>query len=274
MAEYIIFNDKFYKTTENVISFNNHSLKYGDGLFETMKVEYFVVHLGMYHFERLFKGMKVLGIYPPAYFIPEFIETMIRELLDRNDHKGIARVRLTVFRDAADQYFVSESFNYILQSFPLDHFDDLNDKGLTLGVYDEVRKSPDILSNIKINSFLPYLMAARYAKLNDLSDCLLLNTHGRVCDTVIANIFIIKDGIIYTPSLEEGCIAGVMRRHIFQKLKAHHTIIETEINLEELMEADEIFLSNAIRGIRWVEKFEGRKYKCEMVAKIWDRVFG
>ena len=274
MPEYLIYNDKFYTTTDNVINFNKHSLKYGDGLFETMKVEYLTIQLANYHFERLFKGMKILGIDPPAYFTPDLVEVMVRELLDRNNHKAIARARLTVFRDAADQYFVSDSFNYVIQSFPLEHFDDLNDKGLTLGIYDEVRKSPDILSNVKTNSVLPYLMAACFAKRNDLSDCLILNTQGRACDTTIANIFIIKDNIIYTPSLEEGCIAGVMRRHILQKLKAYYTLIETEISLEELMEADEVFLTNAIRGIRWVEKFEGRKYKCETVTKVWHRVFG
>jgi branched-chain amino acid aminotransferase len=273
MAEYLLYNNKFYKSTDSVIDFNNHSLKYGDGLFETMKVEYFVIMLRQYHFERLFNGLKVLGFNIPSFFTPEFIEKQLYELLDRNVHTQIARVRLTVFRDSADLFDNNNSLNYILQSFSLDQYEELNDKGLSLGVYKDWRKPCDIFSNLKTNSHLPYFMAAQFASINKLSDSVILNMFGNVCDTSIANIFILKDNVISTPSLQDGCIAGVMRRHVIQKLGIHYTVVERSITPRELWEADEVFLTNTIRGIRWVEKFEGKKYKCEEIIKIWARVF-
>jgi len=273
MAEYYIYNDRFYKSTENAVSFSDHSLKYGDGLFETMKVEYFVVVLRQYHFERLYSGLKLMGIKVPSSFTPEYIEAKLRELLDRNEHTKIVRVRLSIFRNAPDMFEVNNSFNYIIQTFALEQYDELNDKGLSLGVYKDWRKPYDIFSNLKTNSHLPYFMAAQFATNHKLSDSVILNTYGHVCDTAIANIFIIKDNIISTPSLEDGCIAGVMRRHVIQKLNIHYTVNEKSITPRELWEADEVFLTNTIRGIRWAEKFEGKKYKCEEIPRIWERVF-
>lgn len=273
MPGYFIYNDKFYKKTDKVIDFNNHSLRYGDGLFETMKVEYFAIMLRQYHFERLFSGLKVLGFTVPPTFTAEHIEKILRDLLDRNEHTKVVRVRLTIFRDATDLFDNNESFNYILQSYSLDQYDELNDKGLNLGIYKEWRKPCDIFSNIKTNSHLPYFMAAQYATKNKLNDSVILNIHGHVCDTAIANIFIVKDSIISTPSLEEGCIAGVMRRRVIQKLSGHYSVAERAITPRELWEADEVFITNAIKGIRWVEKFEGKKYKCDEVPKVWEKVY-
>jgi branched-subunit amino acid aminotransferase/4-amino-4-deoxychorismate lyase len=273
MSEYYIYNNQFYKETDNVISINRHSIKYGDGLFETMKVEYFVLMLRQYHFERLYNGLKALDIEVPSYFDPVFIEQKMRELLDRNEHVGMARLRLTVFRDADNLFDVNNSFNYILQSFPLQQFEELNDKGLILGVYRDWRKPCDIFSNIKSNSSLPYVMAGRFAGKNKLSDSVILNMYDRVCETTIANIFIIKDNVISTPSLGEGSVAGVMRRHVMLQLSRHYNVLEKEITPRELWEADEVFLTNTIRGIRWVEKFEGKKYKHEEIDRIWTRVF-
>ena len=81
----------------------------------------------------------------------------------------------------------------------------------------------------------------------------MLNHFGRVADTSIANIFLIKNKTIYTPSLAEGCIAGVMRQHLISLLKAKEMeVCETAISLNDVMEADELFVTNAIRGIKWV----------------------
>jgi len=96
-------------------------------------------------------------------------------------------------------------------------------------------------------------MAALYAKEQFCNDALLLNNYGRICDSSIANVYMIKDNRIYTPSLQEGCIAGVMRKFLIEHLPLlGYTIEETQITEEMINTADEVFISNSIFNIRWV----------------------
>jgi len=137
-----------------------------------------------------------------------------------------------------------------------------------------VKKSCDILSNIKHNNFLPYALAAMHAKTQKWNDALLLNTEDRLCDTTIANIFIIKDEVIYTPPLSDGCVAGVMRKNIIRLLHAHDfKFTETGLTTEDLLNADEVFLTNSIYNLRWVQLIGDKKYTNILSQKIYARCF-
>ncbi len=104
-------------------------------------------------------------------------------------------------------------------------------------------------------------MAALYAKQNWLDDSMVMNQYGRIADATIANIFAVKDGTIYTPPLSEGCVAGVMRRFLLVDIAAEgHTMKESQFQLNDLLEADELFLTNAVQGIRWVRQFRNKTY--------------
>jgi len=153
---------------------------------------------------------------------------------------------------------------YIIECWPLDEsINKLNENGLVIDVYPDARKSRDIFSNLKSSNFLPYTMAAIYAKENKLNDCLLLNESGNIADATTANLFIIKDGMITTPALSEGCVNGVMRRYLLERLKGEDRGFKTEesiITIDNLLHADEVFLTNAIKGIRWVKRFRGTTY--------------
>jgi branched-chain amino acid aminotransferase len=115
-------------------------------------------------------------------------------------------------------------------------------------------------------------LAAQYAKHEKLNECLVLNQHDRVCDATIANVFFSKDGIIHTPSLVEGCINGVMRRHLLEQLRnAGFPVKESAYLPEEITEADEIFLSNAMYGLRWVKQWGNRTYQFQQASTIFHR---
>ncbi len=104
-------------------------------------------------------------------------------------------------------------------------------------------------------------MAARYAALHGWDDCLVLNNAGRVADSSIANLFWVSGGIVYTPPLTEGCIAGVMRRWLMTNLSGYgYEVQERPVAPEDLILADEAFLTNAIRGVRWVGNLAGTTY--------------
>ena len=98
-------------------------------------------------------------------------------------------------------------------------------------------------------------MAALWAKQQKLNDAILLNPYDRVADATIANVFMVKNGIVKTPPLTEGPVNGVMRKHILSCLhKMDIPFEETPVTAEDLSEASEIFLTNAIYGMRWVKQ--------------------
>jgi branched-chain amino acid aminotransferase len=161
---------------------------------------------------------------------------------------------------------------YVIECWSLDDsVNQLNENGLAIDIFPDARKSCDKFSNLKSASFQPYVLAALYAKENKLNDCLVLNTSGYIADSTIANIFLVKDNAILTPALSEGCIDGVMRKFLLGKLtEAGYPVIETSVSPDDLNNADEIFLTNAIKGIRWVRQFRKREYANSTAEKIYN----
>ena len=132
----------------------------------------------------------------------------------------VARIRLMIFRGNGGIFDPEDlNPNFIIESWPLTNSSGLNENGLTVDIFPGAKKSCDSFSNIKSNNYLPYVMAGLFAKKNKLNDCILLNSFDRVCDSAIANVFIIKKNKIYTPPLTEGCVAGVMRRWMLEKFQ-------------------------------------------------------
>ena len=260
MSIFFNLNGVIHKEGDPVISVDNRSFRYGDGLLETMKYVNGKILFKDLHFQRLFAGLFVLNIEAPAYLTPAYLEEEILILCKKNSHLKTTRVRLTIFR-GKDDLHESNIPGFIIQTWMINDAIQLNTEGLEIDIYPIARKSCDRFSNIKSNNFLPYVMASLYANASNLHDCLVLNTHERICESTIANVFIIKDKIIFTPPLSEGCVAGVVRKWILQNVKLlQYHIIEKPLNPSDLVEADEIFLTNAIRHIRWVKQLGNTRY--------------
>lgn len=271
---FFIYNGKFFKEGTSVITPDNHSFRYGDGLFETIKMVKGKLLLREYHFERLFNGMHILAFHVPAAFTPNFLEKEIISLAEKNMHDNTIRIRVMVFRGNGGLAEPENDLpNYIIQTWNLPDSTGLNTNGFIIDVYPDVKKSCDKLANLKTNNFLPYSLAAMYAKKNKFDDCILLNNLDRICDTSVANIFIIKDKKIFTPPLTEGCIAGVMRRWIVEKIKIEdNVIIEKPLSIEDIKQADEVFLTNSIYPVRWVKQFQNVQYNNTQVQLIYNEL--
>src|SRR5450631_159056 len=188
---FFIYNNKFYPANTPVISSGNRSLRYGDGLFETMKIIKGKIINKEFHFERLFNGLALLQFDLPQNFSSIFLEKKINGLVKKNKHSASARIRLMIFRGDGG-IFDPENLhpNYIIESWSLLTEVQLNENGLIVDVFPDAKKSCDSFSNLKSNNYLPYVMAGLYAKKNKINDCVVLNSFGRVCDSPIANIFI------------------------------------------------------------------------------------
>lgn len=274
--EYFIYDGKTYKNDTDLIGINSRGLRFGDGLFETLKSSNNTLQFADAHFERLWKGMTLLQFKIPVHFTVKDLKAQTQELLNKNGHNSMARVRLTVFRGDGGLYDdINHIPHYLIQTWPLpEDTGKWLSNGLLLGIYNDVKKSCDILSNLKHNNFLPYVMAALHAKKQKWNDAVLLNNHGRVCDTTIANIFLVKGDVICTPSLKEGCIAGIMRKNLLRQFAEDKLIvIEDEITIEDLQNADEVFLSNSIYNVRWVQRIGDKKYDNKYTQKLFSSLY-
>jgi len=270
---YYNLDGKIFLEGENNISVNNRSFRYGDGFFETIKLMDGCIQLRELHFSRISNSLKTLGFVATKHFSFENLEKKVLELAIKNNHQHLGRIRITFFREDAGLFEVTNFHPHILiQSFQLsDTVNELNENGLVIDVYPLAKKSCDIFSNIKSNNYLQYAMAALWAKENKLNDALLLNTNNKIADSTIANVFIIRNNEIKTPALTEGCVNGVMRKNIIETLK-HNSIrvVETIVNIEDIASADEIFLTNAIKGIMWVRQFGNNHYANFETRKIYN----
>ena len=271
MSGFINYNGKLLPSDEPIISADNRGFRYGDGIFETMRMVDERIPLWHLHAERLFNGLKQLEFDLTGLFTAEMILEEILKLCKKNSTLKSARIRLSIFRRDGGLYDVAdETPNFIIQSWAIGQLaPSINENGLVIDIYPKARKSCDPLANLKSNSFLPYSMAAQFAKQNRFDDCLVLNSNERIADSTIANVFIRKGFVFRTPPLAEGCIAGVMRRWLIEQDQSGNQIKEEPLTIDELLEADEIFLTNAVQGIRWVSAFRDRTYKKQLSPLLY-----
>jgi branched-chain amino acid aminotransferase len=271
---FINFNGEILPADSKLIGLNNRAFKYGDGLFESMRLMKGHLKFVELHADRLQKGMKALKIDGYSQMDAWFLKEKAEELSRRNKIKH-GRLRLTVYRDAEGLYTPSQNKNgYSLELQPLDeprYF--LNPKGLIMDIFDELPKASNYLSNIKTCNSLIYVMAGLHKVQNKLDDVFLLNQNGFLCEASSSNIFIWYQNHLYTPALSEGCVEGVMRQVIINIAKQNNIpVTEAQINPEILYEADEVFLTNATRGIQSVMGFGVRRYFNEISKQLIEEL--
>jgi branched-chain amino acid aminotransferase len=271
MKTYYNHNGKLSEVSVPALDIFNHSYRYGDGLFETIIMINGKISLADYHFERLFSGMQLLGFNVPKLFTAERMMKEITELSQKNNCTKLARVRLAVSRGNGGANDCDDKLQYTIECFVIDEsINKFNENGFVIDIFPDGVKSCDKFSNLKSANYLCYIMAARFARENKLNDALVSNQYGRIAEASIANIFWLKDEVIYTPPLSEGCVAGVMRRHLLEKLPAAgYKILEKPCSIADIENADEIFLTNAVKGIRWVRQFRDKIYSNNLSQKIY-----
>jgi branched-chain amino acid aminotransferase len=271
LSNFINFNGKILPSDTTILTADNRGFRYGDGLFETIRVADGRILLENYHFERLFGGVRLLQFDGIPSFTAENLAGQILELCKINGHSAQARVRLVTFRGNGGLYDPVDHFpNYIIQSWSLDpRNSELNKEGMVIDIFPDGQKSCDVYASLKSNNYLVYVMAALYARQKGVDDCLVLNSYNRIADSTIANLFYCRQGLIYTPPLTEGGVAGVMRRHLLEVLpKAGFSVREKATTREDLENAEEVFLTNALKGIKWVKSFGSATYGCQLSTSI------
>ena len=244
--------DKLFDTS-------NRSLKYGDGIFETMRLIKGRIMFWEDHYARLSRGIKYLKIEDSGKE-KAFWEKEIERLVIKNKYVE-ARIKLLVFRNSPGLYTpMGNRLGFFIEGLSYDNSDySLDTKGLKMGLFESDFKPISNLSNHKTTSALLFVLASIEKKQRGLDEVVILNTAKRVCEGTASNLFLRIGNEVLTPSLEEGCLDGVMRKQIINIFKnKNNPVFEGEITLDKLEKADEIFLTNTISGVQSVGSYNNK----------------
>lgn len=273
--QFINFNGEILHEEDKILTVSNRGFKYGDGIFESMRMSKGKLNFADLHADRLQKGMKTLKLEGYSQMDAYFLKDKVEEICKRNKITQNARLRLTVFRDASGFYTPDKNkHGYTLEAISVEApYYQINPKGLIMDIYPEIQKPINKLSNLKTCNSLPYVMAGIYKEQMHLDEAFILNQNGFLCETISANVFLVYKGQIYTPALSEGCIGGVMRQVVMQLTKKYDLpMIEAQINPEILDEVEEVFITNASRGIKWVMGFNRKRYFNEVSRFLVEKL--
>ncbi len=271
--QYINNNGELLPKDGYNLNATNRGFRYGDGLFESIRIINGKIIGLQAHLDRLFSGLKELKIEKPQDYSFAFFQNKIEELLRKNGIEKGGRVRLTVCRE--DGGFYKPFSNGACFTIEADHYDDnlfvLNQNGLSVDLYPENRKPISNLSKYKSSNALLYIMAALYAEEKGFDDVILQNNKFEIIEGTSSNLFIVSNGVLYTPGLDSGCVGGTMRMQIINLAIKHSIrVYESNIAPSNLLVADELFFSNAIAGIRWVSSYKNKRYFNNTSVKLVD----
>ncbi|MFT6715426.1 MAG: branched-chain amino acid aminotransferase [Saprospiraceae bacterium] len=257
MNEFDNVNGFLIEKGEKLFNTGNRSFKYGDGIFETMKVVDSKVLFLDDHLQRLQLGMRLLKIDNDSFDAKKWGREIERVIL--KNRYTFAKLRMTIYRESPGLYTpMANDMGFIIEGVSYDRKNyTFKSEGISLGVFDELHKPVDKIANCKTTSALVYVMASLYKKEQQLGDVVVLNSKGAVCESSNANLFYVKDDQVFTPSLDQGCIAGVFRMQVINYCEKKNVVLEElKVSIQDLLDADEIFLTNVIGGVQGVSDFQ------------------
>lgn len=253
------------------IEATNRSYLYGDGVFESIRVFNGKAINVENHILRLLAGAKAIKMRPATYLTVDFFQEKINELIQLSDIKEGGKCRISLDRVSGGAYRPeSNEVNFFIDIYPYDcnNFE-LNSKGIEIDQFMDIKKHINPISNFKTKSGLIYVLAAIHASEKNLDDMLILNEKNGIIESSSCNIFIVSNGVLYTPGLDEGCLAGTMRMQVINLALANGIkVYESSIVPQNLLAADEIFFTNAIRGINWVSGYRTKRYFNNVSRKL------
>ena len=272
----ININGTILEDSEAYLSVDNRGFAYGDAVFETIKVNSKPLFWEAHYF-RLMASMRILRMEIPMHFTPEFLESQIMDLVDTQSEKAKSyRVKLTVFRATGGYYTpTSNAVKFTIALTPLDSdIYNSHTDSCEIELFKDYFIAPNLLSTLKTNNKAINVVGSIFAKENNYDNCLLLNTKKNIIEALNGNVFLVKDNVIKTPPLADGCLKGIIRDQLIDMISKsdNYDLIETSISPFELQKADEIFITNVIQGIKPVTKFRKKTYTTEAAKKFQNKL--
>jgi branched-chain amino acid aminotransferase len=270
-------NGATYKREDATLSLKNRGFAYGDSVFETIRVINGKIIFWEDHYFRLMASMRIMRMEIPLSFSPEFLEEQIKEIVILNNlENSAARIRFTVYRREGGYYTPqTRDVDYLIEAQKLDaSFYLLNSAPYEVELFKDHYVNSGLLSTIKTNNRAVNVLGGIFAEENKYQNCLLLNEKKTVVEALNGNIFLVKEGVVKTPPLNEGALNGIIRKQLISiiKLLDGMELEETAISPFELQKADELFITNVIAGIQPVTKYRKKEYVTKVSGELLTKL--
>lgn len=255
MGNLVWFSGSFLSEDQLEFKRFSRAIRFGDGIFETIRIYNGRPIFLEDHYERLSQGMQILGISSKGLPDLSQLESVLYELLASAFSGDAGRLRIQVFR--AGQGFdlpESDDAEILIQLFPGES-SEYSDKVIKAQIVGGIQLFPSVLTSIKPSNRLPYILAAQEANCQEAREAILLNSFGRMAEASSSNIFgVLEDGSIRTPPISEGILPGIMRSKLLELLPIWgYSVQENPIQVHELDSMRELWLTNVIQGVRTIE---------------------
>ena len=259
MEQIVYLNGSLVPRSQAVISPFDLGFLYGYGLFETMRAYSGRIFRLEKHLERLLKSAKALSLPLDAFDL----KRACHDTLKANKLKE-ARIRLTVSlgegEAAPDLPRHPKPTVLVTAARYVPLSDEVYRKGYkaVVSTIDQDSQSP--LSHLKSANYLNHILARREAKASGADEAILLNERGFLCEGSTSNIFLVSKKNLITPGEESGCLPGITRQVVIELAQGLGiSLARREVRLEELLHADEAFLTNSIMELMPVAEVNGQR---------------
>lgn len=237
---------------------------YEAGIFESMLLLDNKIRLADYHFKRLQRGLQIQNLSLPSNFDFDFFQTIVLKTINENSITQPLKIKLSVFPSTENQIS-----NYSIEVMSLPEKDLIwNTEGWKMIVYENEKLEAGSSKNIKSNNRKFYSQANQFALESNCNDAILLNEKNQIIESTIANIMLVKNNQLCTPPLVDGEIAGVMRKFILNNFE----VKEQSLTVDDLLNADEIFICNAVRTLKWVQQIGSKIYSNEFTFQFNNKL--
>ena len=269
----INWNGALQPEDKAMVSSSDRAFRYGDAAFETMLSRKGQVQFWEEHYFRLMAAMRILRMSIPMTYTPEYLEQEIIRTVKSADLLGTdARIRLQVGRGPGGTYMPqSDEVYFVIEAGTLDTVPFQVGEGLHVDVFRDHKKARNLLSSVKSSNALFYIIAAQWARENDLDDCLILNEDNQVIESTRSNLFLYLNGgkRLVTPEKDSGALKGIMQKKVAElSEKLGLELQERPISPFDVLKADEVWLTNSLRGVQSVRQYKKQSFGSEMAQKM------
>tara|TARA_B100000767_G_scaffold207784_1_gene194671 strand:+ start:5984 stop:6790 length:807 start_codon:yes stop_codon:yes gene_type:complete len=241
-------NAKFINEEDLLIKSSNRAFNYGDGFFETIKIINSKPFNFLAHYTRFSLACKVLNLNNKETITS--LLSVVNNLINLNKLIN-GSVKVHVCRKEGGRY-QPKSNDCEMMLFTYKGFGFELNIPVSLCIFSDEVKTMGKLSNIKSFNAMVSVLGAIYSKDLGFENAILRNTEGNYIEATNSSLFVVKNNIIYTPPLDDGCIDGTMRNWVLKE----EEIVEKSIILADIKESDEVFITNSLTGITGVMMIE------------------
>jgi branched-subunit amino acid aminotransferase/4-amino-4-deoxychorismate lyase len=263
MRKFISFNQQIISANDAKISAISSASLYGKGIFTTIAIYGGKPFLIEKHWRRLCENSAKLGI---KLIDEEIFVAEIYKLIEANKVIN-GRMRITFFDESASkiwQFPTENKTSFLIVTADLREVSKIN---LTISPFTINSTSP--LANTKSCNYLEQIITLEDAQNRGFDEAIRLNERGEIASATMANLFWTKDRKLFTPSLKTGCLQGTTREFILE----NYECFEVETGLENLENADDIFLTSSGIGIKRATFGEETAVKDDKVFQFLQSLF-